>query len=255
MPISRTISLWRFCLVFSLLGTLLSLGGCRLYEPDRYERLKFAPSQAQTRILMIGDSLTYYNDLPGLLQQFSAGESAPVYIEQVTTPLASLKWHWGMDDARERIKGGQYTYVILQDFSRKPVTDPEDCLRYFTLFDQEARRSGAKTIVFENWTRRDLDHEFPALISTYRRIEQETRAMAAPIGTAWRNCAAARPEIKLLLDDRHPTDAGTYLAACVLYDVIYGKRSSDLPLTIPGPKLPVETLKTLRAIADNSVRR
>ncbi|HVT79463.1 MAG TPA: hypothetical protein VHM90_02305, partial [Phycisphaerae bacterium] len=61
------------------------------------------------------------------------------------------------------------------------------------------------------------------------------------------------PNIPLLLDDRHPTDAASYLAACVLYDVIYKKKSSDLPLTLPAPQLPQETRQLLRAIADQAV--
>jgi hypothetical protein len=242
----------RCALAFPLVTALLSLAGCRLYEPPRYSRLQFSPGARQTRVLMIGDSLTYYNDLPGLLQQFSTGESAPIYIEQCTTPLASLSWHWDMDNSRERIRDGHFDYVILQDFSRKPVTDPEDSIRYFTLFDGEARSTGAKTIIFENWTRRDKESEFDALLKTYRRIEDQTHGTPAPIGTAWRQCAATRPDIKLLLDDRHPTDAGSYLTACVLYNVIYSKRSSDLPENLPGPHLSVEVLKTLRIIADQS---
>ena len=65
--------------------------------------------------------------------------------------------------------------------------------------------------------------------------------MIAPIGTAWRNCKTSKPEVSLLLDDRHPTDEGTYLAACVLYDVIYQKRSAALRLDLDGPDLARET--------------
>ena len=100
----QSLQTWgRFSLCLPLSGAAFSLAGCRLYEPPRYARLTFAPGAAQTRVLMIGDSLTYYNDLPCLLQQFSAGEKAPIYIEQITTPLASLKFHWDMGKASERI--------------------------------------------------------------------------------------------------------------------------------------------------------
>src|SRR3954469_22327978 len=85
-------------------AVVTGFAGCRLYEPPRYNRLTFQPNQPQTRVLMIGDSLTYYNDLPGLLQQFSAGESAPVYIEQITFPLASLTFHWDGGKAVDRIR-------------------------------------------------------------------------------------------------------------------------------------------------------
>src|SRR3954447_21332847 len=114
---------------------MLLVLGCRLYEPPRYARLDLPAGKPTLRVLMIGDSLTYYNDLPGLLQQLSARESTPIYIEKITTPLASLKYHWDLDDSRKRIEqgggGGHWDYVVLQEFSRMPVTDPEESLTYF----------------------------------------------------------------------------------------------------------------------------
>ena len=50
-------------------------------------------------------------------------------------------------------------------------------------------------------------------------------ASCALIGAAWRQLEQTQPQVELLLDDRHPNDAGTYLAACVLYDVIYHKKT------------------------------
>jgi hypothetical protein len=108
-------------------------------------------------------------------------------------------------------------------------------------------------ILFENWTVRDRNDDLPALHDFYQQAIDANAAIMAPIGTAWQNCRASYPEISLLLDDRHPNDAGTYLAACVLYDVIYHKPSSELRMDLDGPDLPRETKKTLRQIADQTV--
>ena len=103
-----------------------------------------------TRVLMIGDSLTYYNDLPGLLGQFSSREAAPIYIEQVTGPLQSLQFHWDMGAAK-RVDDGHWDFVILQDYSRNPVTDPEGSLKSFQLFNDEISAGGRQ------------DHHLPEL--------------------------------------------------------------------------------------------
>src|SRR4051812_11837996 len=91
--------------------------GCRLYEPPRYERLAIPAGAPAIRVLMIGDSLTYYNDMPGVLQQLSAREAKPIYIEPITTAGTSLWFHWNLDDSRNRIARGHFDFVILQDFS------------------------------------------------------------------------------------------------------------------------------------------
>jgi hypothetical protein len=232
---------------------MLLMSGCRLYEPPRYERLKLAPGQPTLRVLMIGDSLTYYNDLPGLVQQLSSGEAKPIYVEQVTTPNTSLKMHWNVGPAKSRIQDGHWDEVILQDFSRTAVTDPDECREYFRLFNDLIVRSGAKTMIFENWTWRDKPDEYDALYATYAQIRDETHASLAPIGEAWRICRSAHPEIELFIDDRHPTDAGTYLTACVLYDVLYRKKSSALPMELRGPELSREVKTALRQVADQTV--
>ena len=177
----------------------------------------------------------------------------PIYIEQITTPYSSLKFHWNVNNAQARIARGHWDYVILQEFSRKPVTEPDDTAKYVSLFNEQTARSGGKTILFENWTLRGMDREYSTLYGVYRQLRDRTRAMIAPIGTAWRNCKTSRPDVSLLLDDRHPTDEGTYLAACVLYDVICQKPSTALRMDLDGPDLPRETKKALRRIADQTV--
>jgi len=205
------------------------------------------------RVLMIGNSLTYTNDLPGLLQQLSAGEYKPIVIDSVTSPMVSLRFHWNFTRARRTIANGHWDYVILQDFSRLPATNPERSIKYFSLFDEEIRRSGAKTILFENWTRKAYQDDYAPLLATYGKIREQTGAKIAPIGEVWHKFRAEHPEIALLKDDRHPTAAGTYLAACVLYDVLYLKPSSALPLTLGGPDLPAGEIQMLRAAADKMV--
>jgi len=236
-----------------MLSVILLVSGCRLYDPPRYERLKLAPGQPMLRVLMIGDSLTYYNDLPGLVQQLSTGEPNPVYVEQITTPNTSLKFHWTFSPAQGRIRDGHWDEVVLQDYSRAPATDPDESLKYFQLFDDAIVRTGAKTVIFQNWTLRDKQGEYESLYATYMQIRDDAHATLAPIGAAWRECKEARPQIELYVDDRHPSEAGTYLTACVLYDVLYHKKSSALPLDLRGPDLSVDAEKALRQIADEAV--
>ncbi len=242
-----------FSRILALGAACFSVTGCRLYDPPRYERLEFPQGAPSTRVLMIGNSLTYYNDLPGLLQQFSVKEAAPVFIEKITTPFASLQFHWQIGTAADRIRNGHWDYVVLQEFSRRPVTDPENSLEYFTKFASLAHASGAKVILFENWAREGHGDDAPALAGAYQNIAAKTGGIPAPIGDAFERCHTARPDIDLLVDDRHPSDAATYLAAAVLYDAIYRKRSAALPMELRGPKLPAGEKEALRAFADQAI--
>ena len=253
--LNQTSAVFRTVIVMSLgIGFLMMLAGCRLYEPPRYARLEFAAGAPRTHVLFVGNSMTYYNDLPGLVQQLSAREARPVQFDAVTAPFMSLQYHWWRGSAKGLLEHDRWDYVVLQDFSRKPATDPEGSAKYFELFDAEAQKAGARTVIFQNWTREGHADEYDALAATYREVQHQTHASIAPIGLAWRLCAREHPEIELLADDRHPTDAGTYLTGCVLYGVIYGKNPETLPLNLTGPKLPVEQIMLLRRIAEQALR-
>lgn len=121
-----------------------------------------------------------------------------------------------MGKAQAKIRTGQWDFVILQEFSNRPMIDPASTTKYMALFDAEIRRSGAETIIWQNWTRRGRPQDYAPMLATYRQVERATQATLAPIGAAWRECAMASPDIKLFAGGRHPTDAGTYLTACVL---------------------------------------
>ena len=239
-------SSWIFCVI-------CLVSGCRLYEPPRYPRWDETRGKPSLRVLMIGDSLTYYNDLPGLLQQMSAREPNPIYIEQETIPNTSLKFHWELGQAQKRIERKKWDEVILQDYSREPIMERSQSIVSFERFNHVITKSGAKMVVFENWTVDGKEDEFDKLQQTYQQIQRETGATLAPIGAAWRLCRSTHPQIQLYVDDRHPSDEGTYLAACVLYDVLYHKPSAKLPMNLRGPDLPVQTMMTLRIVADQVV--
>jgi len=95
-----------------------------------------------------------------------------------------------------------------------------------------AQQVGARAVFFETWGRRDGDkdncRELPALCTydgmqdrlnaTYEDIARRASARLAPVGDAWRSVRRAHPEIDLYdAAGNHPSRAGTYLAACVLY--------------------------------------
>src|SRR4051794_27070881 len=97
--------LWQYALWCALIPASL-LAGCRLYEKPTYERLSYAPSVKTKKVLFIGNSLTFYNDLPGMLQQLSAREPQPLEVDSVTLANATLADHWSLTAARKHVQRG-----------------------------------------------------------------------------------------------------------------------------------------------------
>ena len=94
--------------------------------------------------------------------------------------------------------------------------------------------AGARPLLFLTWgyrngDRRNLpDDTFAAmqtrLYSGYWDAARSTGAAIAPVGLAWSEAVASRPQLDLWASDgKHPSRLGSYLAACVFYATLTGR--------------------------------
>ena len=201
------------------------------------------------RVLFIGNSLTYYNNLPHLLEQLAASSNVPRKLETRLVGFggATLHSHWERGWALKAIREGPWDYVVLQEQSslgavymvngmRWIPPDPEFFHQYARLFDEEIKRTGAKTIFFLTWARKDTPpREQAALTYAYMKIARELRAIVAPVGIAWQETRKGESEFNLYFGDgSHPSSTGSYLAACVFYSLLYEKSPLGLSARIRG---------------------
>jgi hypothetical protein len=185
------------------------------------------------RVLFIGNSYTYFNNLPRLLEQVSRSAGKPIETKMVVEGGATLQDQWGKGDALKVIREGPWDFVIMQDQStlgafvvngHSEVADPEYFQRYARMFDQEIRKVGAKTIFYLTWARKGAPaRDQAALNYAYISIAQELNGSVAPVGIVWQEIKREDPNLELYIkDNSHPTGVGSYAAACVLYSTIYG---------------------------------
>ena len=72
------------------------------------------------------------------------------------------------------------------------------------------------------------------LTDAYFAIARELGATVAPVGIAWQNAFKENPKLVLHDPDQsHPNAAGSYLAACVFYAILYDKTPVGLSGRIP----------------------
>ncbi|MEB2314350.1 MAG: hypothetical protein OZ928_21115 [Polyangiaceae bacterium] len=199
------------------------------------------------RVLFIGNSYTYVNDLPTVLSNLAATAGVPplIAVESVTTGGASFEDHLAAGVAVARIEQGTWTHVVLQDQSVTPT------LHYFNVFDDhfsedaDAAKSlgdhvaaaGAVPVWYATWARAAGNGYYatfgidPArmqdlLTSAYARFaEALPGSVMACVGEAFRRSLSSHPEIVLhQADGSHPTMAGTYLTASTIYVALTGRQ-------------------------------
>src|SRR2546425_12489899 len=101
------------------------------------------PTDNDLRILFIGNSLTYANDLPGLVGRLGlAVEGKAPVVESVTAGGFSLEDHWNRGEAQKAIERDQWDLVVLQ---QGPSALPESrvlLVDYTRKFAEEIRKVG-----------------------------------------------------------------------------------------------------------------
>ena len=176
------------------------------------------------RVLFIGNSLTYFNDLPGVLAALadSAGVARPLVVGAVAAPDYSLEDHWEEGTAREALASKAWDVVVMQ---QGPSSLPQNALhlaQWSSRWADEIRSIGAKPALYMVWPQLSRFEDFAAASASYTNAARVSEAMLMPVGEAWRE--AFRKDAASALyhpDGLHPSPFGTYIAAVVMLGVLF----------------------------------
>ena len=203
----------------------------------------------EINVLFIGNSLTYYNDLPKMVAALAkADKQRPLHHERETPGGCTFEKHWKDGKALAKIQSRKWDFVVLQDNSQGPLKKRESMFDHGKKFDAEIKKQGAKTVLYMTWALQNKPEEQAAISKAYLDLSGELKSQIAPVGNAWET--ALKADKKPILhknDKKHPTPTGTYLAACVFYATIYGKSPEGLPGSIG--KLSDDEARPLQAVA------
>jgi hypothetical protein len=179
---------------------------------------------ASRRVLFIGNSLTYANDLPKLVERTSVGVLEPITTAVVAFPDFSLGDHWDKGDALAAIRRGGWDFVVLQ---QGPSSMPESRAQLIAdtrRFDIEIRRAGARTALYQVWPPKARERFAPDVSRSYAEAAKAVGGLLLPVGDAWQAALKADPAMRLYgPDEFHPSIEGSALAARVIVETITGK--------------------------------
>ncbi|MET0385332.1 MAG: hypothetical protein ABW321_05205 [Polyangiales bacterium] len=232
-------------------------------EPGGAEARPRQDEPATLRVLLIGNSYTMHHSLHQMLQRVAAAvEGGPhVTVDAVARGGYSLRNHLRTGDALTRIRAGHYTHVVLQGHSLSAVDHPTELNADAERFKQAIDAAASRTVLYATWARspevslyrtHKVVHSFADMSTrvstTYVDISSRIGAGLAPVGSAFERALVEHPRLSLWgSDGSHPSLAGSYMAACVLYGAITG---TDPNLTTYVPNgLNHNDAATVRAVA------
>jgi hypothetical protein len=188
-------------------------------------------SQTALRVLFVGNSLTYVNDLPSLVQELGKQDGVSISCTTIALPDYSLQDHWNDGKAEDAIEEGHYDFVIMQ---QGPSALPESqvlLLEYAKRFAEVCKKFNAKPALYMVWPSKARSFDRDGVISSYSKAAAATGSILCPAGLGWKYAWQSDPSLPLYSpDDFHPSVMGSVLAALVIYGAITGKKDFEFIL-------------------------
>jgi hypothetical protein len=186
------------------------------------------------KVLFVGNSFTYYNN--GLHKHFRELTSASGLFTAensrariMTISGGQLPEHAG--GFENVVSADDWDVVVLQGHSLGPISEDtaEPFRQAARKFAGIARGQGTRPVFFMTWAYTGKPEMTAQIDKAYTDIGSELEAEVVPVGFAFATVTAERPDISVRIEDaRHPSLAGTYLAACTFFAALYQRSPEGL---------------------------
>jgi hypothetical protein len=187
------------------------------------------------KILFVGNSYTYFNDMPGKFSELCKSNGIDAEIWSVTKGGYSFAHYLSEENEkgiefRARLSERKYDYIVLQDQSVRPAEHSESFLESARKLCDMVRENGAVPVFYQTWGRREgsevLENhgwshaDMHALLKdSYVRAAKENGAQVVFAGDALRAAYAEGVDV-YHLDGSHPSDAGSAVVAKAFFDAL-----------------------------------
>jgi len=219
---------------------------------------------APLRVLFVGNSYTYVNNVPALVEAIAARAGGrPIDTEMLVAPGAYLDDFIDAKTVLDRLAREIWDVVVLQELGghlaclstaeRPRPTECTEAIAAHRKLAKAARARGARVIVFGTWSMTDGVQGLVSRAS--RKIASQVGGRAVDVGWMLERAKKADATLALFHPDRHLKPTGSVLAALALWKAIEGREPEAAAFHAEVPVWPPETEFSLRRYVSEMPRR
>ena len=192
------------------------------------------------KILFIGNSYTYRNNMPSIFESIAISKGKKVYVQDCTLGKATLFIQSRRFEVKNAISKENWDFIIIQGSSRDFVKAPsiiknktKPALEKIIKAIQKNNPS-TKMLFYMTWGYRNGFKPIDE-VNTFEKMADKIRDRylelyktydigVVPVGMAWKDVRKKRSEVVLYVKDgAHPSLKGSYLAASCFYSAIFNE--------------------------------
>ncbi|WP_452231322.1 DUF4886 domain-containing protein [Lacinutrix sp. MEBiC02595] len=256
-------------------------------------------SVQQLNVLFIGNSLTYFHEMPQTLQKMLNETHSRIKVEQSTFPGMSLSAHLDniiesrtengistrkkldgeITETEKKIAEKKWDVVILQEGTVRlliPEVREYNVETAISAIKKLIPNPNCKFILFKTWPSKkeypkeycysarsinqsmekdkycspiieNLEQEMKLINKSYNLVAKNNKISKSENGNKYYEVLTNYPEIELYEDNSHPNKYGSFLNACIFYQMLTGIKATELKY---NGEIEINTAELLKQVAE-----
>ena len=182
------------------------------------------------KVLFIGNSHTYYNDMPQIFKNICDEKGKDVQVQMQAFGGKTYGWHYGqLTELRFALMHGGFDYIVMQQAAHSPCPSKEETLEDAGKIIELAKKCGVTPIQTMPWAeKRDPDHQ-KGMYDIYHTLSEKYDVKLAFAGNVFEDVFYNHPEIDMYWKDgEHASPYGSYTIAMAVFAAIFGESVKGL---------------------------
>lgn len=173
-------------------------------------------------VLLIGNSLTYSNNLPKLIELEAKEKGITVKTKMIVHPNYALIDHWADGKIQAEIKSKNYDFVIIQQGPSSQAYGREVLIEYGKRIGSICNATNTKLCYFMVWPSLSYYSSFSGVIKNHRDAAELNSAILCPVGEVWKQHFDTTNNFDYYGDDGfHPSLKGSEVAAEIIVKSLF----------------------------------
>lgn len=184
------------------------------------------------RVLFVGNSFTYFYNLPQVVAAMVTSQGETIETRQSTVGGSNLEQHWKEERGtmtRKLLEEQRWDYVVFNNHSTSAIDTPESFMEYGRKFAELVKEKGAQPVFMTTWAYKSNPLMQTKILEMYKKLALETGSDYVPAGPLFAEARKWRPDMNLFFDDKHPSSNGTYLLGLAFFKYFTEKTTKEIP--------------------------
>ncbi|MBA6155530.1 SGNH/GDSL hydrolase family protein [Tenacibaculum sp. S7007] len=186
--------------------------------------------QAQD-ILFVGNSLTYTNNMPEILEYIGKKNGVRIKTKSLCFPNYAIIDHLNQGVLQKLLEKQSFDYIIIQQGPSSQEQGKQMLLEDGAKMKALCNKYNIKLGYYIVWPSVRYYHTFNKVIENHTLAAKQNNAILFPVGTVWKEYNTYKEKENLYsLDNFHPSKTGSFLAAITIFHQLYPtKNLQQLP--------------------------